>query len=291
MHSSGKMKKAHPRQVIPEGLREEFATVLGHRVRYLAAGSGPPLLLLHGLMGFSFSFSENLRELSRNATVYAPDLLNTGYSDRVDGDATLPGIADQVSEFMNAVGIAKADVLGSSHGGAVAMVLSLRSPERVSRLILVSPANPWSEEERLRVSFFSMRTFRSIGLSLRFLNVAAVKFSLERMYRDPSRIMPGTVEGYSPPVRNRQTLEYFLRAAESWHKDFAELKTTIHALDGMPKLLVWGTHDSVVPLATARTMQEHLPNTKLVTLDTGHLPYEELPGEFTRAVTDFIFRR
>src|SRR5947209_2041529 len=111
------------RKLIPDGLNERFAVVSGHRMRYLTAGSGPPLVLLHGLLGFSFSFSENLPALAKVATVYAPDLLNTGYSDRVTTGATLSDLADQVSDFMASVGIAQADLLGSSHGGSVAMLL------------------------------------------------------------------------------------------------------------------------------------------------------------------------
>src|SRR5437588_12510092 len=107
------------RQLVPRGVREEFVTVFGHRLRYLTTGSGPPLILLPGLLGFSFSFSENLSALAQQATVYAPDLLNTGYSLRAEIDASLAGIASEVSEFMTAVGIKRADILGASHGGAV----------------------------------------------------------------------------------------------------------------------------------------------------------------------------
>src|SRR5437868_11473604 len=129
------------RKLIPDGVGEKFVLVGGHRMRYLTAGSGPPLVLLHGLLGFSFSFSENLAALSQIATVYSPDFLNTGYSERTKTGATLSDLANQVSNFMAALGIPRADLLGSSHGGAVAMLLAAKSPEKVGRLILVSPAN------------------------------------------------------------------------------------------------------------------------------------------------------
>src|SRR5436305_11422769 len=101
------------RKLIPDGVREEFVLVGGHRIRYLTAGSGPPLVLLHGLLGFSFSFSENLAALAKVATVYAPDFLNTGYSERAKSGATLSDLADQVLNFISALGISKADLLGS----------------------------------------------------------------------------------------------------------------------------------------------------------------------------------
>src|SRR5947209_2605494 len=152
------------RKHVPDGLKEKTAVVLGHRMRYLTAGYGPPLILLHGLLGFSFSFSENLAALAKVTTVYAPDFLNTGYSDRANTGATLSDLADQVGNFMDAVGIAKADLLGSSHGGSVAMLFAARSPEKVGRLILVSPANCWSESRtRLAVTLASSWLGRTIA--------------------------------------------------------------------------------------------------------------------------------
>src|SRR5256885_1116581 len=151
------------RKLIPDGVREEFVLVGSHRMRYLTAGSGPPLVLLHGLLGFSFSFSENLAPLAKIATVYAPDLLNTGYSERAKTGATLSNLAEQASNFMAALGISKADLLGSSHGGSVAMLLAGKSPEKIGRLVLVSPANCWSESRgRLPVTLVSTAVGRMI---------------------------------------------------------------------------------------------------------------------------------
>src|SRR5437899_6331660 len=109
--------KRNTRLLVPPGIEERWATVDGHRVRYLFGGSGPPLLLIHGLMGFSFSWSENLPALAKHFTVYAPDLLNVGYSDRCDLDPGLQATATQVLHFMNAVGLSAADLTGTSYGG------------------------------------------------------------------------------------------------------------------------------------------------------------------------------
>ena len=278
------------RQLVPPEATEKFATVRGHRVRYLTGGSGPSLLLLHGLMGFSFSFSENFHELSQHATFYAPDLLNTGYSERTNVDATLMGVAQQVLEFMDAVGIAKAGLLGSSHGGSVAMAVAARAPQRVSLLILVSPTNPWSETGRMRVSLFSTRVGYSLAPLIRFMPRAVTHLFLKRMYHDRARILPGTVREYHKPMKTPGTMEYLAQVVKSWRKDFADLKIALQTLGDIPMLLLWGTHDPVVSLSSARKMLEHLPNAEFITLNTGHLPYEELPQEFNRAVIDFLLR-
>src|SRR5437879_11285728 len=123
------------RQLVPTGIEERWATVNGHRMRYLFGGSGPPLLLIHGLLGFSFSWSENLKALSQDFTVYAPDLLNVGYSDRCELDPSLRATASQILSFMDSVGIDSADLIGSSYGGTASMMLAAIAPHRVNRIV------------------------------------------------------------------------------------------------------------------------------------------------------------
>src|SRR5579872_5030749 len=79
------------RKLVPDGAEECFVTVNGLRIRYLKAGAGPAIVLIHGLLGFSFSWSETIPVLARTHTVYAPDMPNLGYSQRASVDATLEG--------------------------------------------------------------------------------------------------------------------------------------------------------------------------------------------------------
>src|SRR5215831_13148749 len=95
-----------------------FIQVDGARVHYQKAGSGPALVLIHGLVGSARNWHRNIGELAHDATVYAIDLLNMGESDRVPGlDASLKATADIVARWMQAVGIEHADVAAVSHGG------------------------------------------------------------------------------------------------------------------------------------------------------------------------------
>src|SRR5438477_13173147 len=98
---------------------EHRAQVEGGRMRYLRAGSGPPLVLVHGLLGYSFSWRFVVEPLSRYATVYCVDMLGTGFSDRpAELDATLRGSAKRLLQFLDQLNIARSDLLGSSRGGA-----------------------------------------------------------------------------------------------------------------------------------------------------------------------------
>src|SRR5271155_3331787 len=85
--------QATSRKLVPEGVHEQTVSVLGHSVRYLVGGSGPPVVFIHGLLGFSFSWSENLGVLARHFRVIAPDMPNLGYSERYRSDCTLAGHA------------------------------------------------------------------------------------------------------------------------------------------------------------------------------------------------------
>ncbi|HUR37329.1 MAG TPA: alpha/beta fold hydrolase, partial [Terriglobales bacterium] len=136
------------RQAVPAGVEERWAEIDGKRIRYLRAGSGQPLLLVHGLMGYSFSWTENMVELGKHYSVYAPDLLNTGLSDRVEQDGTLEVAARSLLAFMDAVGINQTHVVGSSHGGTLVMVAGALAPERFHHIVAVSPANGISEQSR-----------------------------------------------------------------------------------------------------------------------------------------------
>ena len=93
----------------------------GARMRYLHAGSGRPLILLHGLFAYSFSWRYALPALAAHASVYAPDLLGAGFSDRPRGiDHSVRGTARRVLQFADKLGLESFDLLGTSRGGAVA---------------------------------------------------------------------------------------------------------------------------------------------------------------------------
>src|SRR6266550_7305177 len=134
---------------IPPGVEECWIEADGARMRYLRCGAGPPLLLIHGLLGYSFSWRLNLKALAQRRTVYAPDLVGAGFSERpAKLDCTLRANASRLARFLELLGVANCDVLGTSYGGAIAIVLAAmlaeKEPGFLKRLILVTPVNPWS---------------------------------------------------------------------------------------------------------------------------------------------------
>src|ERR1700733_8670553 len=118
-----------------QGMEERFVDVLGARMHYLHAGSGRPMFLIHGLVGSSANWRKNILPLARHASVYAIDQANMGKSQRVAGlDPGFEATADRIAAMVTALGIEEADVVGHSHGGAIALMLAARHPKRVRRL-------------------------------------------------------------------------------------------------------------------------------------------------------------
>jgi pimeloyl-ACP methyl ester carboxylesterase len=181
------------RRLVPVGTEERFAEVAGHRMRYLVGGSGPALLFVHGLMGYSFSWSEILTDLVHDFRVYAPDMLNLGFSDRADVQGDLGGTAARMLAFMDAVGLQNAIAIGSSQGGAIAMQMGVIAPERFDRLVLVSPAHPWSESARWQIRLFATPMGAMIARMMPIAPTLWMALGVRRLYSPSSRILPGTI--------------------------------------------------------------------------------------------------
>jgi len=278
-------------------IEERFALVDGARMRYLQAGSGPPLILLHGLMGYSFSWRFNIPVLSRYATVYAPDLLGAGFSDRPSRlDCRLSAIAERVLKFLQEVGITAFDLLGTSHGGAVAMtVASLckpRSDLHLRKLVLVAPVNPWSPHGRRLAPFLGSPLGST--LFLRSVNHMhwTFPFWLARLYGNRNRIPEGTLEGYKAPVLSVPgSFEYGVGIVRHWAADLRALEQTIPRLAEIPTLLIWGSADAAVYVQSAEQLRRHFNNCEVVVYPgVGHLPYEETPEQFNATLIEFLKR-
>lgn len=277
------------------GVEECWMELDGARMRYLRAGSGPPLILLHGLLGYSFSWRFAMPALAPYATVYAPDAMGAGFSDRPAGiDHSLRGAAERLLHFISGLGITSFDLLGTSHGGAVAMMaaaecLEQKSSLHLRRLILVAPVNPFSAPGRWIAPFFGTPH----GAALFRLAIARMSFLYPywhaRMFGDQSRIPPGTVEGYVAPLSKPGLFEHALSIVRTWTEDLSSLETILPKLAKVPTLLIWGAMDTAVYASSATPLAKFFPNSSLIVFPgVGHLPYEESPEEFNRVLIEFL---
>jgi pimeloyl-ACP methyl ester carboxylesterase len=278
-----------------EGVEECWMDLDGARMRYLRAGSGPALILVHGLLGYSFSWRYTMPALAPYASVYAPDMLGAGFSDRPVGiDHSMRGTARRVLRFVRNLGISSFDLLGTSHGGAVAMMAAAECLEenadlRVRRLVLVAPVNPYSAHGRLLAPFIGSK----FGTALFRLTSGHMRFSYPywhaRMYGDRRRIPPGTLEGYMAPLAKPGLFEHALSIVRTWSEDLRELEASLPKLARIPTFLMWGGKDSAVYASSAAPLAKWFRNSRSIVFPgIGHLPYEECPEEFNRALIEFL---
>jgi pimeloyl-ACP methyl ester carboxylesterase len=291
--SSGPGKQELPG--LADGVEECWMEMDGARMRYLRAGSGPPLILLHGLLAYSFSWRFTLPALAPYATVYALDQLGAGFSDRPKGlDHSLRGTALRVLKFAANLGLSSFDLLGTSRGGAVAMSAaaeSLRKGPGVRRLILVCPVNPYSPHGTRLAPFlgttFGAAGFRWVVGRMPFL----FSYGHGRLYANARNIPADSLKGYEAPLAMPGFFEHGLSIVKTWTADLKDLEELLPTLRAVPTLLIWGDQDRAVYVSSMEPLARNFADVqKVVFPGVGHLPYEECPEDFNKALIAFLKR-
>jgi pimeloyl-ACP methyl ester carboxylesterase len=260
------------------------------RVRYLSAGTGPPLVLVHGLAAYAFSWRLVIPALAQHFTVYALDIPGSGFSDPPpDMNCSLEPGAKYLLQALDALQISSCDLLATSYGGAMAMVAASIAPDRIKRLILAAPVNPWSAHGRVMApllsNFLISPLFRLVYPRFQYVE----SYFLRRLFGSSMRIPKDSLEGYANVLRKPGVLKCALKTVHSWNEDLRYLERRLVQIRHIPTLLLWGDKDRAVFPQSALQLQQQLTNSKLVVFQgIGHLPYEEIPGEFGKAVLDFL---
>jgi pimeloyl-ACP methyl ester carboxylesterase len=279
-----------------DSVRECWMDFAGARMRYLEAGSGSPLILLHGLLAYSFSWRFTIPALAPFATVYAPDMLGAGFSDRPSNiDHSMRATALRILHFADNLGLTTFDLLGTSRGGAVAMFAAAESMtahngrSRVRKLILVAPVNPFSPHGTLLAPFFGT----VFGAACFRWGVGRIPFLFpyfhSRLYADPANIPPDSLRGYKAPLAIPGLFEHALSIVKTWTADLRELESLLPKLGSIPTLLIWGSKDPAVYASSLEPLARYFPNSKKVVFPRiGHLPYEECPDDFNRELIQFL---
>jgi len=266
--------------------------VRGTRVHYLHAGAGKPMLLIHGLVGSSGNWRDNIGELAQSASVYAIDLANVGKSDRIPGlDAGLAATADRVAVTMEVLSLDRADIVAHSHGGAVAMMLAARHPELVRSLILFAPANPFCALPGPVVRFYSSIPGKLVAKCAPYVPRPIQLIALGRMYGDSARIGAGCMKGYIDGLRLPGTIDHILAVVRSWFADMTALRTVLPLVADVPTLLIWGDRDRAMSVDSGRRLMHELTACALKVIPGGgHVVFEELPEQANRLIVEWLDR-
>jgi pimeloyl-ACP methyl ester carboxylesterase len=264
-----------------------FLSVDGVDIHYLEAGSGPALLLIHGLGASTFTFRRIFPDLARRFRVVALDLKGFGFSERADGDYSLGAQAALVRQFMDRLGIERASVLGHSMGGAVAMRLALAYPERVERLILASSASDLELGHRIWGAAVIGRLLPLVA-PFTLHNRRFRELSLKNGYYDPARCTDDVIEGYMLPARVRGYLRALGNTMAHWRRDPPLRPADIT----QSTLILWGEVDRWLPPSRGQRLYRLIPGSRLALVaGGGHLFLEEQPEAALRLIEDFLLEK
>ncbi len=270
---------------------EAFVDVTGARLHYLHAGTGAPIFLIHGLVGSSKNWRNNIDALVQNASVYVFDLLNVGKSQRIEGlDASLTATANCIVAAMDSLGLAEADIVGHSYGGSIALMLAALHPRRVRRLVLFAPANPYSDSSDLIVRIYSTVWGRFVARMLPYLPAPIQRIALGEIYGSPDRIGDSCLQEIIDVLRCPSTLRHILSIIRCWVAEMAMLKAALRRVARIPTLLVWGDRDGRVSLGSGIRLHHRLRQSELIVMPGGHSVFEESPEESNRIMLEWLGR-
>jgi pimeloyl-ACP methyl ester carboxylesterase len=266
----------------------------GHPVAYYAAGSGPVLLLIHGITSSADAWRAVIPALAEEHTVVAPDLLGHGGSAKPRGDYSLGAYASGLRDLLAALGHTRATLVGHSMGGGIAMQLAYQFPERVERLALVSSGGLGREVAlALRAAtlpgadwVLPWLTRRGPRGALGLLSGALGRAGL-RTQAD----VRGTARGLAS-LSDAEARRAFLHTARSILDASGQRVSAtdrLYLAEGMPTLIVWGERDPTIPAAHGIAAHAAIPHSRLELFpDAGHYPFDEDPERFAAVLADFV---
>jgi len=268
--------------------------IRGREATYRVAGSGPAVVLIHGMASSSSTWSGVIPELAQNATVIAPDLPGHGGSTNPGGDYSLGAHASCVRDLMIALGIPHATLVGHSLGGGVAMQMAYQFPERCERLVLVGSGGLGRE-----VAFFlraltlpGAELVLSLGCSPRVLTAGqTVAGWLRRAGLRPTAAVGEVGRCYASLARPeaRTALLHTLRSVIDTGGQRVSATDRLPLAADIPTLIVWGERDGIIPVGHAHDAHDAIPGSRLEILrETGHFPHAERPERFVDALSAFM---
>jgi pimeloyl-ACP methyl ester carboxylesterase len=268
-----------------------FVEVDGATVHYQEFGeqSNPTLILIHGFTASTYVWKTVAPRLAEeNFHVVAVDLLGFGFSDKPAWfEYSIVSQARMIERFMDRLGIGRAVLVGSSYGGAVASTLALDYPERVEKIVLVSPV---SNDDAVQNSILRFTAMSFVGEIVSPFLIDSKRFLKLRMRRtiapvNHHLINEERIEAVRRPLRAKNTHHSILATARNW--DASRIETDAYLIN-QPTLLVWGEDDNVVPVRNGEKLYDSILNSRLVVLkDCGHVPPEEKPERFVELVAEF----
>jgi pimeloyl-ACP methyl ester carboxylesterase len=265
----------------------------GRPVTYIEAGSGPAVLLIHGIAGNIGNWQEVIGPLARHHTVIAPDLPGHGASAPGSGDYSLGALAAGLRDLLVVLGHERATLVGHSLGGGIAMQFAYQFPEITERLVLVSSGGLGREVSLV------LRAAALPGAELFIAATATAARSagevlaraLAAVRLQPNADIAEVARGYASladPDRRAAFLAT-LRSVIGTGGQRVHAGDRLYLAEGMPVLIIWGARDSMIPFHHGKHAHQAIPGSRLEIFEgVGHLPQLEAPGRFIAVLERFI---
>ncbi|MBI4336643.1 MAG: alpha/beta fold hydrolase [Chloroflexi bacterium] len=270
-------------------VERRFLDVEGVRVHCLVAGTGEPVVLLHGLGASSAVWHRTIAALAPRFTVAAPDLPNHGDSQRGQVDYTLEGAIRVTVGILDALSFERAALVGNSLGGLMCLAAALRHPERVSKLVLVDSAGL---SRRLSI-FLHLATLPGLGRLLERPTLPATRAILRRIFYDRRRIPEALLHELhrvrSIPGSRDGVLRTLRAGVNLWglKGDYLLLGQLPHLQ--APLMVAWGAQDTIVPNRDPLRIKTSVPQAQVeVFQGCGHWPQVEMAEQFNRSLLNFL---
>ncbi len=233
------------------------------------------ILLLHGLGGSLERWSKVIPFFSNYYRLIIPDIVGFGYSDKPHVEYSIEFFIKFIENFIQALNIDNLYIIGSSFGGLLALEFAIKFPNKVNKLVLLSPAGMMN-----RVTP-TLNLYISAALYPTFYNVATAYYE---MVYDPRSVTEASIRDFI----NRMSLnnaKYAFMSTLISLKNNPDLKDRLKI--NIPTLLIWGKDDQLMPLKYAKDFK--IPNSKLVIFNNcGHYPHVEKVEEFNKTVFQFL---
>jgi pimeloyl-ACP methyl ester carboxylesterase len=263
----------------------------GHRVAYRRVGSGPVVLLIHGIAGTSALWDTLVPALARSWTVVAPDLPGHGQSGSSAGDYSVGALAATTRDLLLALGEDRATVVGHSLGGGVAMQFCYLFPEFAERLVLISSGGLGrTVNPVLRSAALPGAELVTMGLGLGVRSAGALARRLPLVPR-PSGVLAElerSVAALADP-ETRAAFHATLRAVVGPQGQRVFAGDRLYLAETMPTLIVWGAEDRIIPVGHGHRAHDAMPGSRLVVLENvGHFAPLDAPEALETTITEFM---
>ncbi|HEY2397844.1 MAG TPA: alpha/beta fold hydrolase [Solirubrobacteraceae bacterium] len=278
----------------PEQFDEWQIELHGRRVIYRIAGSGPPVVLIHGMLNSSSHWRSVALSLADRHTVIAPDLIGHGDSAAPRGDYSLGAHAASIRDLLSAIGVDRATIVGHSLGGGVAMQFFYQFPQRVERLVLVSSGGLGREVSPLLRTAALPGMAALLSLTIHPRLVGALWQAGERLRRRgvSSGVYLQAIARAMRPLENSEAQGAFLHTLRSVidvHGQRVAATDRLYLLESIPTLIVWGERDNTIPIEHGRRAHDATPNSSFRTLsEAAHFPHLEDPHGLSSLLREFI---